>query len=92
MKVASINKAQVILVTIPQIAFSLILEMVKDLTFKTIVECLIKIFPIVWNWITGRFKGYALINDVYVGHFKDKARYCLQANNWLNERYGQVTA
>ncbi|MCX4361760.1 MAG: hypothetical protein OSJ74_00010 [Clostridia bacterium] len=67
-------------------------EMVKDLTFKTIVECLIKIFPIVWNWITGRFKGYALINDVYVGHFKDKARYCLQANNWLNERYGQVTA
>lgn len=67
-------------------------EMVKDLTFKTIVECLIKIFPIVWNWITGRFKGYALINDVYVGHFKDKARYCLQANNWLNERYGQATA
>ncbi len=67
-------------------------EMVKDLTFKTIVECLIKIFPIVWNWITGRFKGYALINDVYVGHFKDKARYCLQADNWLNERYGQALA
>ncbi|MDE6758992.1 MAG: hypothetical protein K2J89_06960 [Clostridia bacterium] len=39
--------------------------------------------------VSGQFAGYNISINNKVANFTDKARFCQQANNWLNEKYGK---
>ena len=69
------------------IAVSFSVEMVNDFSYRTVVEGVVKLIPMAWSWVSGHFAGYNIASNNKMAYYKDKARYCSQANNWLNERY-----
>lgn len=73
------------------IAVSFSVEMVNDFSYRTVVEGVVKLIPMAWSWASGHFAGYNIASNNKMAYYKDKARYCLQADNWLNERYGQAS-
>lgn len=66
------------------------IEIVSEFSYKTVVESIVRLIPILWSWISGQFAGYNISVNSKVAYYNDKARFCLQADNWLNERYGQA--
>lgn len=71
------------------IAVNFSVELVSDFSYKTIVEGIVKLIPMAWSWASGHFAGYNITINNKMAYYKDKARYCTQANNWLNEKYGK---
>ena len=72
------------------IAVSFSVEMVNDFSYRTVVEGVVKLIPMAWSWASGHFAGYNIASNNKMAYYKDKARYCLQADNWLNERYNTI--
>lgn len=75
-----------LLLTLIAVSFSV--EMVNDFSYRTVVEGVVKLMPMAWSWASGHFAGYNIASNNKMAYYKDKARYCLQADNWLNEKYG----
>ena len=71
------------------IAVNFSVGLVSDFTYKTVVESVVKLIPMAWSWASGHFTGYNITINNKMAYYKDKARYCTQANNWLNEKYGK---
>lgn len=64
------------------------IEIVNAFSYKTVVESIVRLIPILWSWVSGQFAGYNISVNNKVAYYNDKARYCLQADNWLNEQNG----
>lgn len=64
------------------------IEIVSAFSYKTVVESIVRLIPILWSWLSGQFAGYNVSVNNKVAYYNDKARYCMQANNWLDEQYG----
>lgn len=65
------------------------IELVNAFSFKTVIESVVRLIPILWSWVSGQFAGYNISINNKVANFTDKARFCQQADNWLNEKYGK---
>lgn len=67
------------------------IEIVNEFSYKTIVESVVRLIPILWSWISGQFAGYNISINSKIAYYNDKARFCSQADKWLNEHYGQAS-
>ena len=65
------------------------IEIVNEFSYKTVVESIVRLIPILYSWISGQFAGYNIAVNNKVANFTDKARLCTLANKWLNEKYGE---
>lgn len=64
------------------------IEIVSAFSYKTVVESIVRLIPILWSWLSGQFAGYNVSVNNKVAYYNDKAKYCMQADNWLCEKYG----
>lgn len=62
-------------------------ELVKDFSFQTIVESLVKSMSLLWAWVSGQYSGYTNSIIDRVEHYTDKAKWCNRAKNWLDEKF-----
>lgn len=60
-------------------------ELVKDFSFQTVVESLVKSMSLLWAWVSGQYSGYTNAVIDRVEHYLDKAKWCNRANKWLND-------
>ena len=65
------------------------IEIVNAFSYKTVVESIVRLIPILWSWISGQFAGYNISINSKIAEFNDKTTLCNQADNWLNEHYGK---
>lgn len=68
------------------------IKIVNAFSYKTIVESIVRLIPILWSWVSGQFAGYNISTNSKIAYFNDKAMLCHQANEWLNEKYGKAEA
>ena len=60
-------------------------ELVKDFSFQTVVESLVKSMSLLWAWVSGQYSGYTNAVIDRVEHYLDKAKWCNRADKWLKE-------
>lgn len=60
-------------------------ELVKDFSFQTVVESLVKSMSLLWAWVSGQYSGYTNAVIDRVEHYLDKAKWCARANKWLED-------
>lgn len=60
-------------------------ELVKDFSFQTVVESLVKSMSLLWAWVSGQYSGYTNAVIDRVDHYLDKAKWCNRADKWLKE-------
>ncbi len=65
------------------------IEIVNAFSYKTVVESIVRLIPILWSWISGQFAGYNISINSKIAEFNDKTTLCNQADNWLNEHCGK---
>lgn len=60
-------------------------ELVKDFSFQTVVESLVKSMSLLWAWVSGQYSGYTNAVVDRVEHYLDKAKWCNRADKWLGD-------
>lgn len=60
-------------------------NLVKDFSFQTVVESVIKSLSLLWAWVSGQFSGYSNAVNDKVDYFTNKAKWCNRADKWLKD-------
>lgn len=70
------------------VAVNFSVSLIQDFGFATVVECVVKIFPLALSWLNGQRGGYSNATEDRVDYYTNKAKWCKRAVAWLNAYQG----